>query len=457
MNEQMVFNNDVRLIDVQLELHIPNHDVLIINKDNYLISFELLEELSSNGNDMPFGAISANQFDFELYNNGDIFTPTNPNSIYYGDIDINMKVIVKLREELSDSEWIEMGTFYVYDWNCNQNNQVVTVTCNDRLQQIIVKNMPNNMIRTNVSAYDFIYDLFIGVGLKPAEFSIDVMLKSQIIRYAYPMKGSFGGTLSEFAISQLCYIYMSRLGVVTVKSISNITTPIGTWTDDNQIIECSLEQSLLKEYSSVRVECITKSITDMISILSLKDQVVEPSTTAIDNLIIENGPLCEITYVNCIGDGSVYCTMSKFTPWGMSLELVNTSKHNNSIEIDVQGKLINTSVKSYVERINDVQVNRIGDVQMEVKGEYIDDSVTADKICSMMYSYISSTCPMLTMLIRGNPIVKPGDVMSIHNKVNNITMEVVIISQLFKFNDSLECTVVCMDTSVLKGVSKWTN
>ena len=165
------FNNDVRCIDVQLKIYFDS-EPLIVTKDNYLISFNILEELSSDGS-TPFGSISSNELDFSLFNVDDIFTPTNENGPYYGNIETNTKVEILIREEMNDTDWIKMGTFYVYDWKCNQGDSVVTVTCNDKLQQLLKLPMPIYMVKQNISVKQFLTELFKNIGLNTMDFSID--------------------------------------------------------------------------------------------------------------------------------------------------------------------------------------------------------------------------------------------------------------------------------------------
>ena len=117
--ENSPYDNDVRYIDVEIRIYF-DEEPLVINRDNYLVSFNMLEELTNDSE--IYGYISSNEFDFELYNENDMFTITNENGPYYGKIDTNVKVEVKIREDISDSEFTTLGTYYVTDWICNQNS-----------------------------------------------------------------------------------------------------------------------------------------------------------------------------------------------------------------------------------------------------------------------------------------------------------------------------------------------
>ena len=72
-----------RKVDVLLEFYFTSNPVEITNHD-YLISFNLLEELGSDAEDNPIGSVSANELDIVLYNEKGIFSPTNIDSPYYG-------------------------------------------------------------------------------------------------------------------------------------------------------------------------------------------------------------------------------------------------------------------------------------------------------------------------------------------------------------------------------------
>lgn len=441
------FNSDVRCIDVQLKIYFDN-EPLIVNKDNYLISFDLLEELSSDSS-TPFGSISSNELYFSLFNSNDIFTPTNENGPYYGKIETNAKVEISVREEMNETDWVKMGTFYVYDWECDQGSSCVSVTCNDKMQQLLNLPMPVYMVSQDISVKSFLTDLFTIIGLKKSEYNIDDNLSKQMLKYAYPLYGNLGVTLSDIAATQLCYIYVDRNEVLQVKSIKTITDPVTTFSDDNQITECKVKQSLLQEYSQVKVTYCTKSITDNVEMINLKEQTVQGGLNEFNNLIIEKGPMFLPAHCVIEATEDAYVSDIEYTPWDISLIVNNTINKSQNIELFIYGSLINTDVKSYVVTSVDHLVTRMGELPLEITGEYMDNEVHATMVKDLMLGYISNPTPMIELHTRGNPGVQIGDVIEIDNTTNKVHKDVVVIRQDFKFEDGLECTMLCLDKSIV--------
>lgn len=441
------FNNDVRCIDVQLKIYFDG-EPLIVSKDNYLISFNLLEELSSDS-DNPLGAISSNELDFSLYNPNDIFTPTNEESKYYGKIETSIKVELFIREELANTDWIKLGTFYVHDWKCDQGSAVVNITCNDKMQQIIKLPMPLYMVKQDVSVKQFLSELFISAGLTSGQFNIDVNLENQKLKYAYPLYGNLGLTLADIAKTQLCYIYINRDDVICVKSIKTITSSISTFSDDNQILECKLNKSLLQEYSTVNVTYCTKSISDNDVMIELKEQDVLPGINELNNMIIEKGPMFLPAHCLCEALNDTYVCDIAYTPWDISLKLNNTFNKSQLVDLSIYGSVINTDAKSYLTGVNEHLVTRMGELPLEITGEYMDSEVHANNVKDIMLGYISNPTPTLELYVRGNPVINVGDVITINNVTNKIHKDVVVLRQEFSFNDGLECNMLCLDKSIL--------
>ena len=441
------FNNDVRCIDVQLKIYF-DEEPLIVDKENYLISFDLLEELSSDGS-TPFGSISSNELDFSLFNSDDMFTPTNEEGPYYGKIETNTKVEILVREELSDTDWIQLGTFYVYDWECNQSNSCVSVTCNDKMQQLMKLPMPIYMVKQNISVGQFLSELFEKVGLKTDEYNIDVNLSKQMLKYAYPLYGNLGLTLADIAMTQLCYIYVDRNEILQVKSIKTINNSVTTFSDDNQILECKVKQTLLQEHSTVIVTYCNKSITDNVQMIELNEQNVNPGENEFSNIIIEKGPMFLPAHCLCEGSQDAYVSAISYTPWDISLNINNTHNKEQEIKIYIYGSVINTDAKAYITGTIENLVYRMGELPLEINGEYLDSEEHAKMVRDIMVKYISNPTPIIEMHTRGNPGVTVGDVISIENTTNKIQKDVIVLRQEFKFNDGMECTMLCLDKAIV--------
>ena len=86
-----------------------------------------------------------------------------------------------------------------------------------------------------------------------------------------------------------------------------------------------------------------------------------------------------------------------------------------------------------------------------VKGVFIDNVIKAEDIKTILSKYISNTSPFVTLLIRGNPDIKLGSVLTISSEVDKVNVEIMVTKQELSFNDSLECRLTGIDTSTIKG------
>ena len=152
-----LYNAASRKIDALLEFYFTTEPVKITN-DDFLISFNLLEELGSDAEANPIGDVSANELDIVLYNKDGIFSPANLNSPYYGLMRSGLKVVVKLRPA-PDAEWDEVGTFYVSDWYAEVTGMQASVTCFDKLYDALNSAPPTLPVTNNVT-YQDAFDMY---------------------------------------------------------------------------------------------------------------------------------------------------------------------------------------------------------------------------------------------------------------------------------------------------------
>lgn len=440
------FDNDTRLIEMKINIHLQDGEIISITKDNYLIACSILEELSSD-DVSPLGAISSNEFEFELYNDNDIFTPTNKDSEYYKRIKSHCKVDVFIREDLSNSDWISMGTYYISDWKCNQGSRSIIATCNDRIQFIINADTPNISVERNISVKSFIQSILIGAGLKPNEFKIDNSLSGQLLTYAYPHSDNLGEVLTEIAKSQLCYIYMNRDNILEVISMLNFKNePVAIWTDNDQIISSVVESSILYDYTSAKVKYVEKKIGEVENITELSNLTIPSNLVDIDTILTKE-PIYELNGIVVESEQPIFVDTIRQSTNKINITLNNEYSEQQNVNLSVNGRTIKTNSVMYMEKsISDLTNDR----PLEIQSDYIDNSKIAAQVLSIMYNYITEDNPFIELRIRGNPEIKIGDIVTVTDDTNKINSDYIIISQYFTFNDALDATIRCINKSILK-------
>ena len=446
--DNSAYDNDVRYIDVEIRIYFNDETQLVVNRDNYLVSFNMLEELTRDNE--IYGYISSNEFDFELYNPNDMFTLTNKNGPYYGKIDTNLKVEVKIREDISNSEFITLGTYYVTDWVCNQNSNIVSVSCNDKLYTIMQSKEIKSDIYENISVSDFFKVIFDKLGLNEDEYYISSSLSDKYIKYAYILNGEISNTFIELCAAHMLYLYIDRNNIICIKPINELTSNIGTLTENNQILECNIEQSLSGNYSVVEVEYSNYEI-------STDTQLLNVNTTAPSGLssIKDDGKsdiIVDVDYITFNSESdNVNVTDLKYDSSNIELILNNTTNSTVNVNVNVTGSTLKNTITTKFVYEDETLINRMGYKAKTVKGVFIDNVTKAIDIKTTLSKYISNTSPYVNLLIRGNPSIQLGSVLTISSEVDKVNVEIMVTKQELSFNDSLECRLTGVDTSMLKG------
>lgn len=445
------FDNDLRLIDVELSVFFDGIDCkpLIINKDNYLVSCTLLEELSSDSSTIV-GEISSNELELELYNVDDIFTPTNNNSIYYNKIKIGVPITIKIREELSNSEWINLGTFYVSDWISKQGSSIVNVLCYDKMSFILTKKIPSLLMKKNVSVRSFLSELLLKVGLTSSEFNIDTLLDGHMMQYAYVTGDTIGSVLSEIVKAHLCYVYINREGILTIIRVDSLVkSSEGILTDDNQILDVDVKHSILKQYEGVNVFYNEYSVDINQQINTSSEVSISSGETKLDTFV-SNKPIYRLTNCTCTSADVISINDITYSVSDVTLTLYNKAISNKYVTLNIYGDvLVNASKQCNSIYLDDITVS---DKVISIDSIYLSDKNTSEVIKNILYTYISNNNnPHISLEVRGNPNFKPGSVVTVTDYTNNITGDYIIISQQLIIEDGLQCKMECISVDRLRG------
>lgn len=442
------FNADERSVEMQLKIYFEDGPLTITGED-YLMSLSILEELSGDTTGI-FSTLVSNELSFTLYNETDIFTPANNKSPYYGKIETGLKIEVYIREAIQQQSFQCIGTYFVTDWKSSQASRTVDVVCHDRLYILMRGEPMYTQIRYNVPVGGFLEEIFTHLGLTSTEYTIEKSLYNVNIPYAYVLNGEIADTLDELMKAYLFYIIVDREGRLSAKDARIFTDPILRLTDEDQILDCGVQKSLLGSYSSVSVECRTIEPITGATLLSTSQEVPTGGATVRDSN--REGIITSIDYVSV---DSSYDRVSigevSYDASNLSVQLTNSGATTASTNVKVIGSQLGVSLKTDYKKTNPQQYARIGERILNVQGTYINSKVIADTLLSRMYSFISNTSPYVELSIRGNPAIQLGDVVQIDSSHDNIHLKGLVWSQSFDYDGGLTCKLTCIDTTALGG------
>ena len=151
------YNADSRALLSQVEIYFDEDTPTTITKDDYLIDWDILEEVGSDSNN-PIGDTSANELSLSLLNEDGLFSVTNVDGPYYGKIKRGVKVIPYIRTAATN--WIQLGTFYVNEWVGSLTGLRTEVTCYDKIHDVFSSPTIKGYILQNISIKNAYLDFF---------------------------------------------------------------------------------------------------------------------------------------------------------------------------------------------------------------------------------------------------------------------------------------------------------
>ncbi|MFA6870380.1 MAG: hypothetical protein WCQ63_05320, partial [Methanomethylophilus sp.] len=262
-----LYNAQSRQIDAQLDFYFTSTPVPI-DKSNYLISFNLLEELGKDAESNPIGDVSANELDIKLFNDNGIFSPSNTNSPYYGLMKAGVKVVAKMRASES-SDWDDLGTFYVNDWCAEVTGLQASVTCYDKMHDVISSPIPVLPVTKNILYKDAFIAFLDALGV---HHNVDTNIAGAMSWwYALPKSAD---TLKNLSSASMSAVFCDRHDTVRVLNVAAAKEVNETLTDGDQIISASITQSITRDYDGLDISINSAQLSDTDTLLDIKEHII---------------------------------------------------------------------------------------------------------------------------------------------------------------------------------------
>lgn len=440
-----------RSILAKLEIYFDGLDEapLVINKDDYLMDFTLLEEAGAEAEN-PVGAISANELTFTVYNPGRIFSPTNTESQYYNKITINVpvKVYISVDEE---AEWLLLGTFYVDTWDTSIGTSVVNVSCTDKLRRILEQPMPALQVEINESYADFFRRIFTSLGVPTGDVVIDSTL-DKVLKYSYNNDGQVIDTLQPIAEAAMCYVYMGRDNKIHIVDMMTDDEPTTTFADTNQVKTIDIPQSILKTYSTVELIYSTPNISPDIVVLTMTDASLVPGFGTLNRYKVSQGPVYAYQYLSLLKATTSTVQDMHCNSWEVSLDVFNASSNPETGDIEIIGNVVYTN-QTTIEKQNLAAVATLGIKPLSITNMFLQDAEYANQYANVMLNFITVDVPLIEIEARGNPLVLLGDTILLQDSTHNVTYTTKVVRAEYRYDGGLTCSYTLLNTKVLGGES----
>lgn len=315
------FDEISRHVDAKIDIYFEETPMSIYSKD-YLIDFNILEECSEDTNN-PLGAPAANAIDITLYNDNDIFTPTNKNSPLYKQIKLGIRICpyfcctqgTDIEITSKDIVWVPMGVFYVTDWKVT-GDRLVKISGYDILYKLLNETFPSVFIKQQITYKDFILDFLSSLNYESVFLSNSngKEFATKLAYTPYQSTDKIADVLLRFTQATWSLCYANRKESIIFNALSN-KEPLADLTENNQVLDLNTQQSIIKTYEGVNLTYYRYQRTGTKKLLNVSDLEI-PLGSAVfgpyefsENVLRIAGLTSNTddTYYNCINNWKADC------------------------------------------------------------------------------------------------------------------------------------------------------
>lgn len=431
-----MYDAESRYIHQIFKIYFSESDPLEVTKENYLISSSFLEE-SYKLSDSPFGDVSSNETSFTLYNENGLFNPSNRDSKYYGRIKKGIKIEAFIRPDESD-EWDPMGVFYVDDWYTSSSGVTAEVTAHDALYNVLNGSVPSFPVFRNITFATFMSMYFSYFGYDAdIDPSVDLVIP-YVYTSAYSNNKAF---LSDILKAALADCFCDHAGRIKVVSKVSARPKRAALTDDNQIINISIKQSITTDYDSVTVEYNKGQESNEQPLVELNAFEVSPGINSTGKLSLSRQPVLSIRSLKTTCADAIRIVSFNASANELTASLQSTV--DASTRLDIVGTVLDSVKFSIGEAVN---------APLEIKSLFIQEIGTALNIKDYAQAYIDANMPTLELSIRGNPRLQLGDKIEIDSAYYKVKYIGVIVMAKYEYEGSLSCSLTLVDASKIREV-----
>lgn len=428
------YNADSRVIESKIEIFFDPTPITV-DKDDFLIDWDVLEEVGTDSNNNPIGDTSANDFSFSLFNEEGIFSPANTAGPYYGKIKSGVKVIPYLRTK--NTNWIQMGVFYVNEWNATITSLRAEISCYDDLNRIFNSDAAKPDIRANITfAQAFAY-LGATLGISPL---IDSSLVENI-PWWYVLNTN-KDTIQKMAAGTVAACFCNRMGIVTVTNMLTTKEVRAIITDQDQLITAETQQSLTKEFDGAIVTLNKHQLTAQQEVLNIKDLVLPVGLFNSNKTQFNISPIVRLECVQFISENTeVQFQHFIATPYDVIYRTNNNTGSTQTANLTFLGRGLEIAkTEFYKNGLNPIINDNV----------YVQTDSIATHQKEMLTRLVNSNLAYLDIEIRGNPLLQLGDKITVNSERYAINFTGYILRQQFTYTGALRAHMRLIAANILE-------
>lgn len=433
------FNRDTTAILMKIDVYFDgdNQPPLTIDLENYLITATILEETGTDS-DWPLGLVSSNELSFRLYSYNGMFSPTNPNSPYYGKIKTRVKVRPYFKPRTEEViEWEPMGVFYVTEWSSAITGITADVLCHDILWDAFNRKPIEMPIRRDLTYKQFYEDIFTSLNI-PA--IVDPSLDKEL-PWAFLLENSNARTIQELTASDLIICSSNREGIVEVKPVDSQGGIVDQVTDLNQIKDATTEQSISKAYSGSAVTYNIPQLAQNARIAEIASLITPPGTQTHEKILFSQESIYLITGVQFISEHDV-----KVVSYTASSEMISVVLNSPATQ-SVSGHLVVYGM--HLDKVSITMGDTEGEDILATSNMYVQTLERAQEYKLVLDKVVKSNMPDLDLMVRGNPLICLGDELEIISERYNLHFFGRLRRAYYKYDGDLDTSIRVIDSNIL--------
>lgn len=431
------YNALQRANDMYIEIYFngASQAPLIIDRSNYLISLNILEE-SHADTSSPFGQISSNELVIELLNLDAMFSPVSMSSPYHGKIRKGLQIKVYNKPCFDNSiEPDPMGVFYVTEWNALITDINANITANDKIYTLLSNASLHLDVMSEVAYNNFLSAIFDSIG-----YEVDIDLTTaQTLDFAYPLD-NICTTITECLIGAQAECWCNHTGNIMVRSLIRSRALRATLTDADQIADIQTSQGITSEYDGVKLLCNLTNESEEKTLLTVNGVKTAASIQDTDVFTFSDVPITRITQVSLSG---AHVSLKDIVATSQSCQLAinNDSADKVPFDLTIKGHTLDITQATYSDGTNDM---------LEMNNVYIQDPEYAKAYKEILNNYYTDSLPILIVDIMGNLKLEMGDKIRVISEVYKVDFTGILFRANINYDGALSETIYLINASVLE-------
>jgi len=422
------YNEASRMIDFKLNMYFfgtaaPPFEV---TRDNVLIDAEILEDVGLS-DDSPLTNITVNTLSFSLWNMDAMFSPTNSASPFYNRI-LQGVVIDAFICTLGETEWINLGRFYLADWRVADNYARIDALCYDRTYLFVSDpEVPNlRVVEQNTLAY--LQEL-----MRELPFESQTLTPTPFLFPLETRRDSLNTLLNAKIFSSNC----RRDGVIEIGRLP-FTETYRVITDNDQIKDITLPQQFIMQYDDASIQYYRPELITGQSIFTMSDiRVLENYT--IQDAVFSPSPVRYIESVNLNGRFHPEFVLNNASAIRFSGQIFNTG--DDTIDFNMMGTIVDMPT---------FEIHGEGRC-LKVENEFIQTALSAAAYRRYLSTYVRTKMQTIELNTRGNPLITLGSTIQVVSERYGLDFRGIVVINKMRYDGGLSAHLTLLNVLAIGG------